>query len=125
MVQIHDTDYNRYVELIGTAHFTRRSINDAYKAIESLKPRDIALELDWRRFTQLNTACIKCSRVESCKGICEFIGATDALGNTNANIWLIDMTEHEMQHRMKRRRTPYTRFPRRLPLRYYTDEDPV
>jgi hypothetical protein len=125
MVQIHDTDYNRYVELIGTAHFTRRSINDAYEAIESLKPRDIALELDWRRFTQLNTACIKCSRVGSCKGICEFIGATDALGNTNANIWLIDMTEHEMQHRMKRRRTPYTRSPRRLPLRYYTDEDPV
>jgi len=26
---------------------------------------------------------------------------------------------------MKRRRTPYTRSPRRLPLRYYTDEDPV
>jgi pheromone shutdown protein TraB len=125
MVQIHDTDYNRYVELIGTAHFTRRSLNDAYEAIESLKPRDIALELDWRRFTQLNTACLNCPRKGSCKGICEFIGATEALGNTNANIWLIDMTEREMQHRMRRRMTPYERSRRRIPLRYYAAENPV
>jgi pheromone shutdown protein TraB len=125
MVQIHDTDYNQYVDLIGTAHFTRRSLNDAYEAIESLKPRDIALELDRRRFTQLNTACLNCPRVGSCKGICEFIGATEALGNTNANIWLIDMTEREMQHRMRRRMTPYERSRRRIPLRYDADEDPV
>jgi pheromone shutdown protein TraB len=125
MVQIHDTDYNQYVDLIGTAHFTRRSLNDAYEAIESQKPRDIALELDWKRFTQLNTACLNCPRVGSCKGICEFIGATEALGNTNANIWLIDMTEREMQHRMRRRMTPYERSRRRIPRRYYTDENPV
>jgi pheromone shutdown protein TraB len=125
MVQIHDTDYNKYVNLIGTAHFTRRSLNDAYEAITSLKPRDVALELDWRRFTQLNTACLNCLQAKSCKGICEFIGATEALGNTNANIWLIDMTEREMQHRMRRRMTPYERSRRRIPLRYYADEDPV
>jgi pheromone shutdown protein TraB len=125
MVQIYDTDHNQYVDLIGTAHFTRRSLNDAYEAIESLKPRDIALELDWGRFTQLNTACLNCPKAQSCKGICEFIGATEALGNTNANIWLIDMTEREMQHRMRRRMTPYERSRSRIPLRYYADEDPV
>jgi pheromone shutdown protein TraB len=125
MVQIHDTDYNKYVDLIGTAHFTRRSLNDAYEAIESLKPRDVALELDWRRFTQLNTACLNCPKAQSCKGICEFIGATEALGNTNAHIWLIDMTEREMLHRIRRRMTPYERSRIRIPLRYYADEDPV
>ena len=125
MVQILDLDYNKYVCLVGTAHFTRRSLNDAYKAIESLKPRDVALELDWRRFTQLNTACLNCSKAQSCKGICEFIGATEALGNTNANIWLIDMTEREMLHRMSRRMTSYERSRVRIPLSYYADEDPV
>ena len=125
MVQIHDTDYNKYVDLIGTAHFTRRSLNDAYEAIESLKPRVVALELDWRRFTQLNTACLNCPKKQSCKGICEFISATEALGNTNAHIWLIDMTEREMLHRIRRRMTPYERSRIRIPLRYYADEDPV
>ena len=125
IVQILDTDYNEYVNLIGTAHFTRRSLNDAYEAIESLKPKDIALELDWRRFTQLNTACLNCPKSQSCKGICEFIGATEALGNTNANIWLIDMTEREMQYRMRRRMTPYERTHKRIPLRYFADEDPL
>ena len=125
MTQIHDTDYNKYVDLIGTAHFTRRSLNDAYAAIDSLKPRDVALELDWRRFTQLNMACLKCPNAQSCKGICEFIGATKALGNTNANIWLIDMSEREMQHRMRRRMTRYERSRIRMPLWYYAEEDPV
>ncbi len=125
MIQIYDTDYNKYVDLVGTAHFTKRSLYDAYEAIESLKPKDVALELDWKRFTQLNTACLNCPRAQSCKGICEFIGATQALGNTDANIWLIDMTEHEIRHRMRRRMTPFERSRRRIPLRYYTDENPV
>lgn len=125
MVQIHDTDYNKYVDLIGTAHFTNRSLNDAYNAIESLKPKDVALELDWRRFTQLNTVCLNCPRAQLCKGICEFIGATQALGNTNANIWLIDMTEHEIGYRIRRRMTPFERSRRHIPLRYYIEENPV
>jgi pheromone shutdown protein TraB len=125
MIQIHETDYTPYVDLIGVAHFTRRSLNDAYDAIASQKPRDVALELDWRRFTQLNTACLNCPNTQSCKGLCEFIGATDALGNTDANIWLIDMTEREMLHRMRWSVTPYERSRKRMPLRPYEDEDPV
>jgi pheromone shutdown protein TraB len=125
MVQIHDTDYNKHIELIGTAHFTQRSLNDAYEAIKSVNPKDVALELDWKRFTHLNTACLNCPKAQACKGICEFIGATHALGNTNANIWLIDMTEREIHYRMRLRMTPFERSRRHLPHRYNTEENPV
>lgn len=110
MVEIFNVDYNDYVDIIGTAHFTRRSINDAYDSIRSSNPEDVALELDWRRFRQLNTACIGCPRRESCKGICEFTVASDALGNVNANIWLIDMTEREMRTRIRGLMTPLERM---------------
>jgi len=101
MTEIYNIDYNNHVKIIGTTHFTTSSINDAYKSIRSLKPSDIALELDWTRFKHLNTACLTCPRRESCIGLCEFTAAAEALGNVNANIWLIDMTEQEMRHRMR------------------------
>ncbi len=107
MPQIFDIDYNDRVDLVGTAHFTRRSINDAYQAIKSLKPHDVAFELDWRRFQSLNTACLNCPRSESCEGLCEFTGAAEALGNVDANLWLIDMTEKEMQRRVRNQITPF------------------
>lgn len=125
MVEIHDINYDKHVDLIGTAHFTRRSLKDAYEAIESLKPMDVALELDFRRFSHLNTACLNCSRRLSCKGICEFIGATEALGNVDANIWLIDMTEREMRKRISSRMTPFERSRIGIPRFRYEDEDPV
>lgn len=125
MVEIINTDYTRYVDLIGTAHFTRRSIRDAYDAVTSLKPKDIALELDWRRFRQLNGYCIHCSQYGSCKGICEFTGAADALGNVNANIWLIDMSERDMRYRMMKRRTSWEQKPRFQPLHRYSYRNPV
>lgn len=53
MVEILDVDYNEHVDLVGTAHFTRRSISDAYEALRSLNPVDVAFELDWRRFQLL------------------------------------------------------------------------
>jgi len=109
MAEILKIDYNDYVELIGTAHFTRRSINDAYESVTSFHPQDIALELDWRRFRKLNTACLSCPRPASCNGLCEFIAATDALGNADANIWLIDMTEQEMRQRISSSMTPFER----------------
>ncbi len=109
MVEIFNADYNEYVDIIGTAHFTRRSINDAYHSITSSRPEDIALELDWRRFQQLNTACIGCPRRDACKGICEFTVASDTLGNVNANIWLIDMSEREMRTRIRGLMTPIER----------------
>lgn len=121
MVHIFNIDYNDNVEIIGTAHFTRRSINDAYEAIDSFSPKDVAIELDWNRFQQLNSACINCSKSSVCIGLCEFTEATEALGNVNANIWLIDMTTQEMKHRIKRRMTPYERT--NIPFQKYINDE--
>lgn len=125
VIEIYDVDYNNHIDIIGTAHFTRRSLNDAYEAIKSLKPVDVALELDWRRFTCLNTACLNCPRRESCGGICEFIGAAEALGNVDANIWLIDITEEEMRKRIVSRTTLFERSHTGSPIRLYKYDDPV
>ncbi len=125
MVEIFNINYNQYVDLVGTAHFTRRSINDAYESIKSLNPKDVAIELDWRRFKHLNIACLNCPKRGSCKGLCEFTGAAEALGNVDANIWLIDMTEQEIQSRIRSRMTPFERS--RIGLKVYrkVDEDPI
>lgn len=125
MVEILNIDYNKCVEIVGTAHFTRRSINDAYESIRSLKPQDVALELDWRRFQPLNTACVACPKKGSCKGICEFTGAAEALGNVNANIWLIDMTEGEIKRRIRSTMTPLERSRMGFHVNRMVDEDPI
>ncbi len=115
VTEILNLDYTAYVELIGTAHFTRRSIRDASAAIAALRPRDVALELDWRRFRALNAACLACPRRAACEGLCEFTAATESLGNVDANIWLIDMTEQEMRRRIRSHMTPGERRPRGAP----------
>jgi len=93
-------DYNTHISLLGTAHFTRRSLLDAYKAVEELKPTDLAIELDLQRFQHLNYQCDRCPSNQDCPGQCEFLGATKALGNIDANIWLIDMSEREIAERI-------------------------
>jgi len=125
MVEIFNINYNQYVYCVGTAHFTRRSIDDAYESIKSLNPKDVALELDWRRFKHLNTACLGCPKRGSCKGLCEFTGAADALGNVDANIWLIDMTEQEIRRRIRSRMTPSERTRMGFQLYHEVDEDPI
>ena len=125
MVQIFNVDYNQYVDIVGTAHFTRRSINDAYESIQSLKPRDVAIELDWKRFKHLNTACLGCPKKSSCKGLCEFTVASEALGNVDANIWLIDMTEQEMQYKIRSRITHSERERMRYNLSRKLDENSI
>ena len=125
MVKIFNIDYNDHVEIIGTAHFTRRSINDAYEAIESFSPQDVAIELDWGRYQQLNSACINCPKSRVCSGLCEFTEATEALGNVNANIWLIDMTTRDMEYRIKKSITPYERINVDFQRYINNDYDPV
>ena len=125
MVQILNVDYNKHIDIVGTAHFTRRSINDAYESIKSLNPKDVAIELDWKRFKHLNTACLGCPRISSCKGLCEFTAAAEALGNVDANIWLIDMTEREMQHRIRSRINRSERERMGFLLSQGLDEDPT
>jgi len=100
--EILNIDYNKYVNLLGTAHFTRRSLSEAYEAVRKLKPTDLAVELDMQRFQFLNRRCAFCPEREFCTGRCEFVGAVDALGNVNANVWLIDMSEKEIAMRVRR-----------------------
>jgi pheromone shutdown protein TraB len=104
--EILNIDYNEYVNLLGTAHFTRRSLLEAHEAVKELKPTDLAIELDIQRFQFLNRRCASCPKRERCAGRCEFLGATDALGNVDANIWLIDMSEREITNRIRRLLSP-------------------
>jgi len=106
--EIRDIDYNEFVSLLGTAHFTRRSIREACEAVEQLKPTDLAIELDLQRFNVLNGICASCPKRSRCDRKCEFVGATDALGNTDANIWLIDMSEYEIAVRIRAAAYPWS-----------------
>ena len=125
VIEIPNIDYNDCINIIGTAHFTRRSINDAYESIRTLKPEDVAIELDWRRFKNLNRACLGCPKIRSCKGLCEFTGAAEALGNVNANIWLIDITEKEIRRRIRSGLTSSERARIGFLLFHNSDEDSV
>lgn len=125
IVEIISTDYNKCVEIVGTAHFTRRSINDAFESIRRLKPKDVAIELDWKRFQPLNAACVACPKRGSCKGICEFTGAAEALGNVDANIWLIDMTGEEIRSRISSTMSPLERSRVSFQKNRVANEDPI
>ncbi len=120
--EIYNVDYNEYVSLVGTAHFTKRSLQDAYQAVERLCPSDLAIELDLKRFKILNMACWGCPRRGTCTTKCEFIGATEALGNVDANIWLIDMSEREIGLRIRQLTTPTWIFRVSLPFFHREDE---
>lgn len=106
--EIRDINYNEFVNLLGTAHFTRRSVREAIESVERLKPTDLAIELDLQRFNVLNSVCASCSKRLKCDRKCEFVGATDALGNTDANIWLIDMSEYEIAVRIRSAAYPFS-----------------
>jgi pheromone shutdown protein TraB len=99
--EIYNTVYNEFIQILGTTHFTRRSLFDAYRAVNKLKPTDLAIELDSERFQGLNKQCASCTENQTCKHKCEFIGAVDALGNVDANIWLIDMTRPQFRQRTR------------------------
>lgn len=106
VVEILNEDYNQYVDMLGTAHFTKRSLLEAYEAVRSLHPTDLAIELDMQRFQFLNGRCASCVNRATCAGRCEFLGATDALGNVDANIWLVDMSESEIFSRVRSLKPP-------------------
>jgi len=126
--EIRDLDYNEFVNLLGTAHFTKRSVREVYEAVERLKPTDLAIELDLQRFNVLNGACASCPKRSECDRKCEFVGATDALGNSDANIWLIDMSEYEIAIRIRSAAYPFSSNARGyisyayMPF-YYNEED--
>jgi len=97
--EIYDINYNQLVYILGTTHFTRHSFFEAVRAVNKLKPTDLAIELDLERFRTLNNDCATCPENRVCTNKCEFMGATEALGNVDANIWLIDMSRHQFSQR--------------------------
>lgn len=124
--EILNIDYNEHVNILGTAHFTKRSLQEAYEAVKELKPTDLAIELDMHRFQFLNQRCASCSHRSYCAGRCEFVGAADALGNVDANIWLIDMSEWEITTRVRQLLPHYGpwRFSfARFPFRHLGDNE--
>jgi len=124
--EIYDVHYNDYVSFVGTAHFTRRSLQDAYQGVQRLQPSDLAIELDMQRFRILNSACATCPRRPDCTSQCEFVGATEALGNVDANIWLIDMSEQEIGQRIRElqmRRHPVWNWISHVRISYFHEED--
>jgi len=97
--EIYNVDYNQFVHILGTTHFTRRSLFDTHRAVDKLRLTDLAIELDLERFQMLNTNCALCPENKACTSKCEFIGAAEALGNVDANIWLIDMSRRQFAQR--------------------------
>jgi pheromone shutdown protein TraB len=100
-IEILNVDYTRYINILGTAHFTQRSVLEAYQAIKKTETKDLAIELDEERFSILNKL-FQYSKRDSHLSKCEFIKATEALGNIDANIWLIDMSEKDILNRIQR-----------------------
>lgn len=100
--EIYNIDYTQFTHLLGTVHFSKRSLNDAYDAVAQLKPTDLAIELDVKRYDILNSDCAACPQNHSCNRKCEFIGAVETLENRDTNIWLIDMSRNEFWQRMRR-----------------------
>lgn len=105
--EICNIDYNQFIHILGTTHFSRRSLHDAYRAVKELEPTDLAIELDMRRYLILNDECATCQESGCCGRKCEFIGAVDALQNREANIWLIDMSRGEFRERIQLSQSMY------------------
>lgn len=108
--EIYNIDYNQLVHILGTTHFSKRSLYDAYRAVAQLKPTDLAIELDIQRYQILNSECATCPQNKSCIRKCEFIGAVEALENRDTNIWLIDMSKREFIQRMQRSQPLYSHW---------------
>ncbi len=105
--EIYNIDHNQLVHILGTTHFSKRSLYEAYRAVAELKPTDLAVELDMKRYQTLNSQCATCSQNRTCAHKCEFIGAVEALDNRDTNIWLIDMSKREFTQRTYESRSTY------------------
>ena len=98
--EIYNIDYTQFTQVLGTTHFSKRSLREANRAVDQIKPTDLAIELDMKRYRLLNNDCVACPNRETCTRKCEFIGAVDALQNRDTNIWLIDMSRSQFWQRM-------------------------
>ncbi len=89
-------------DLVGTAHFTGRSIADAVKAASSGVHSAVAIELDRARFDELNRGGYSVGIPHRPAAEGEFVAATDAFGNRDGDLWLIDWSLDQIDHRLRK-----------------------
>lgn len=95
-----DADYPRYVEFVGTAHLSERSLREAVEAVRAIKPIAIALELCPYRYDYLRNLCRDCPIRMGCPQRCEFLAAVEELRSVDVDVWLIDMVQEEIAARV-------------------------
>lgn len=94
-------NYAESFDLLGTAHFTRRSIVEAMRAAASGLHSAVAIELDKRRFDELDALGSSVSRPFRQVAEGEFVAATDAFGNRDGDLWLIDWDMEQIDERIQ------------------------
>src|SRR5712692_4063570 len=93
-------------DFVGTAHFTGRSIYDTIQAASSGLHSGVAVELDRARFDGLNRMGYSVGPQLRARAEGEFVAATDAFGNRDGDIWLLDWSIEEIDRRVRRTLTP-------------------
>ncbi len=93
-------DYGVSFDVLGTAHFTRRSILDSMEAASSGLHSSVAIELDKQRFDELDMMAYSIAPPFRQAAEGEFVAATDAFGNRDGDVWLIDWSINEIDYRL-------------------------
>ena len=93
-------------DYIGTAHFTGRSIYDAIQAASSGLHSGVAIELDRARYDGLNRMGYSVGPQLRARAEGEFVAATDAFGNRDGDIWLLDWSIDQIDRRVRMTLTP-------------------
>ncbi len=99
-------EFTSQFDLVGTAHFTGRSIADAVEAASSGMHSAVAIELDRARFDELNRSGYSVGILHRPAAEGEFVAATDAFGNRDGDLWLIDWSMDQIDHRLRMTLTP-------------------
>jgi pheromone shutdown protein TraB len=94
-------DYGSSFDILGTAHFTRRSILDSIEAASSGVHSSVAIELDKQRFDDLDMMAYSVATPFRRVVEGEFVAATDAFGNRDGDVWLIDWGMEEIDDRLR------------------------
>ena len=93
-------------DFVGTAHFTATSIDDAIQAASSGLHSGVAIELDRARFDGLNRIGYSVEPQLRARAEGEFVAATDAFGNRDGDIWLLDWSIEQIDRRVRMTLTP-------------------
>ena len=87
---------------LGTAHFTRRSLLEAYEAVRKLKPTDSVVKPNMPHFHLLGGSVSLNRSVNPVCGDANLLRLLNALDNKDTKIRLIDMFEREIATNIRR-----------------------